>query len=122
MEKTMLKVLAAAALASAGLAAAANAQSDVQSPARPEARVAVSYADLNLASPAGAERMLDRIERAAEKACGGRGTQNRLLEERYVFRDCVRAAVADAVFGLNAPMVTAAYEGRPSVNLASVSE
>jgi UrcA family protein len=70
----------------------------------------VTYSDLNLTNPAGAEAMLRRIKHAASKVCGGTPSPRTLVEMRH-YRMCVRAAVEDAVRRLNAPLVTALLNG-----------
>lgn len=77
-----------------------------------EARsILVQRADLNLQSEAGAEAMLGRLERAAERACGV--TTARVdLETHNRGRACVEETMANAVGSLNAPLVTALYEDR----------
>ena len=55
-------------------------------------RIIIRYADLDLASQVGAERLMDRVEGAARDAC-------RYLDRTYPLdrdRDCVARAVADA--------------------------
>ncbi len=55
-------------------------------------RIVIRYADLDLASAAGAGRLMDRVEGAARDAC-------RYLDRLYPLdkdRDCVTRAVADA--------------------------
>jgi len=85
-----------------GLAVAATA---------PVPAVVVHYADLSLVSPAGARAMLIRIRKAAADACrdspGMEGHDSDTLER---FDDCYRQSIRRAVEGLNAPLVTAAYQ------------
>lgn len=75
----------------------------------PEARV--PYSDLNLASPAGAQAMLNRIKAAASRVCGGT-PDNREIAQKQFYRGCVKVATDRAVAQLNAPMVTALHTGR----------
>jgi UrcA family protein len=94
----MLKVIAAAALAAVGLAAGASAKGDpvfalVRTPVE---HVRVSYADLDLSRPAGAQVMLLRIKSAADEACGV-GMRHISLEESVSVRACVHDAVTRAV-------------------------
>lgn len=70
----------------------------------------VTYSDLNLANPAGADAMLKRIRHAAAKVCGGAPSAGSLLELRQ-YRACVRTAVEEAVRRLDAPLVTALHQG-----------
>ena len=68
----------------------------------------VFYGDLNLSNPAGAEVMLNRINFAATRVCGGL-PDIRELRLRLYFKACVRAATEDAVDEVNAPLVSALY-------------
>jgi len=84
--------------------------------------VSVYYGDLNLDKTFGAETLVVRIEKAAERACGGRpsiGQSYRVVKARY--EACVRKAEADAVTALNLPSVTAAYMGKnaPTTRIAT---
>ncbi len=121
----MMKLMAAALLASVGLAAvAAQAQTAERSQDRRVTRsIPVTVADLDLAHPAGAEAALARIDRAASRACGGRAN-NRFVRDRQLYLACVRAATSRAVADLDAPLVTALHEGRaaPGYDLASAAE
>jgi UrcA family protein len=77
-----------------------------------EARsIPVQRADLNLQSEAGAEVMLARLERAAERVCGV--ANGRIdLATHNLGRACVEETIANAVDSLDAPLVTALYEDR----------
>lgn len=68
----------------------------------------VSYGDLNLSNPMGAEVMLSRIKFAATRVCGGL-PDIRELRERMNFKKCVRVATEDAVGQVDAPLLTALY-------------
>lgn len=74
-------------------------------------RVVVSYADINLATQSGAEIMLRRIFLAAKQVCGDRAGIRDTAERREI-RFCLRVASANAVKEINAPMLTAVFEGR----------
>jgi UrcA family protein len=74
-------------------------------------RLVVSYADINLATQSGAETMLRRIFVAAKQVCGDRSGIRDIVERREI-RFCVRVASANAVKDINAPMLTAAFDGR----------
>lgn len=77
-----------------------------------EARsIRVQRADLNLQSEAGADAMLNRIERAAERACGVTTARVDLATFNNG-RACVEETMASAIGALNAPLVTALYEDR----------
>ena len=75
-------------------------------------QVDVSYGDLNLANPVGAEIMLRRLQSAAIQVCGGRES-SREIRWRTDYRSCVRLAIETAVRKINAPLLTALNEGRP---------
>lgn len=70
--------------------------------------VVVPYGELDLDSAAGATVMLNRLERAAERACGGRAGFAP-LEFKMRFRRCRAMALADAVLRLDHPVVSLAY-------------
>jgi len=75
--------------------------------------VTVKYGDLDIASPAGAQVLLRRIETAANTACGG-APDIRQLNEWASFEACRRSAVARAVVAVDSPMLTAmAHGGSP---------
>ncbi len=108
-------LLAAMALVPSGLASAEQAAVDdgpiitvtaprkVASPVRPRSRehspkalitleISVRYADLHLADPADAARLMDRVESAARDAC-------RYLDRVYPLdpdKECISRAVADS--------------------------
>ena len=75
-------------------------------------QVEVSYGDLNLANPVGAEIMLRRLQSAAIQVCGGRAA-NREIRWRLDYQSCVRLAIETAVRKINAPLLTALNEDRP---------
>jgi len=71
---------------------------------------AVYYGDLNLTLPQDAKIMLERIEQAARKACGGHPTFNSVTGRLdSTFRDCRDEAVARTVKQLGAQLVTRVY-------------
>ncbi|MEJ0038765.1 MAG: UrcA family protein [Gammaproteobacteria bacterium] len=67
----------------------------------------VKFSDLNLQSPAGAEELYRRIERAANKVCWEPADQHILTNIDR--RDCVERAVAKAVSDVNNSHLTALY-------------
>jgi UrcA family protein len=75
----------------------------------------VYYGDLNIDTEQDAKILLQRIERAAKKACGGHptfSTYTGLLD--HTFEECRDKAIQRAVKQLGAPMVTCIYsEARP---------
>jgi UrcA family protein len=65
-----LKLVIAASIAVASFATSVSA---VETPRVRAYSVKVNYSDLDLTSREGAREMLDRLERAAIKVCGGKG-------------------------------------------------
>jgi UrcA family protein len=80
--------------------------------------VAVKYGDLNIASPAGAQALLKRIEAAANSACGG-APDIRQFDQLADFEACRRSAVARAVVAVDSPMLTAMAHGRSPAGFAA---
>ncbi|MGO9949572.1 MAG: UrcA family protein [Steroidobacteraceae bacterium] len=73
-------------------------------------RSAVYYGDLNLSAEQDAKIMLQRIERAAKKACGGHPTFGSYSHRSdHAFEECRREAIQRTVKQLGAPMVTRIY-------------
>jgi UrcA family protein len=68
--------------------------------------VHVSYADLNLRSPEGAQVMYRRIKEAAAIACGNE-PDVRELDRHAAFERCRTQSIQHAADRLGAPMVTA---------------
>jgi UrcA family protein len=113
MDLKMIKSYVAHAL---GLSLAATALLAYAQPASAHlddrsTSVVVRFADLDINHPAGAERLLDRIEQAADTACGGEPSSG-LDGERRVYRQCRTDAITRAVDQLNAPLLTAVAAGR----------
>jgi UrcA family protein len=74
-------------------------------------QVVVKFADLDLATDAGATALLRRIEAAAEQICGNpRGLQP--LDRLVRVQQCNAQAIARAVTDLGAPKVTLVYRAR----------
>jgi UrcA family protein len=101
-------------LSSLAFLATTNAALAASPPSTPPG-LSVHYADLDLKDPADAATMLKRIRKAAATVCttgplldGNDGDTIRRVD------DCVRQAVARAVDGLNAPLVTRVYAGKRS--------
>ena len=88
MRKSIVAVLAA--LAASGLVAPAAAE---------EHSVIVSYADLNVATPAGAHALDRRIAAAVEKVCAK--PELRDLKGMTAWEECKAAALADALAQLS---------------------
>jgi UrcA family protein len=78
-------------------------------------RSAVYYGDLNLTLPHDAKILLQRIEQAAKKACGGHRTfSSYTVRLDATFDECCGEAIARTVKQLGAPIVTRVYsEARP---------
>jgi UrcA family protein len=73
-------------------------------------RSAVYYGDLNLDTEQDAKIMLQRIERAAKKACGGHATFSSFTGSLdHTFEECRGEAIQRTVKQLGAPMVTRIY-------------
>ena len=99
MARMIASVLAAFALA--GMAAPA-ALADKRA-----VSTTVSYADLNLASPAGAKTMLNRLQKASRNVCSD--STHRSPEEMTWAKACMKDAMSSAVSHLDAPMVSALF-------------
>jgi UrcA family protein len=103
-----------AAVILAVLSFGAHADTSSQ-PVKITGRSAVYYGDLNLNVEQDAKIMLERIEQAARKACGGHRTFNSYtgrLDDS--FDECRSEAIARTVKQLGAPAVTRIYsEARP---------
>ena len=70
----------------------------------------VSYGDLNLETEQGAKILLQRIEGAAKKACGGHPTFSSYTGSLdRTFEECWTEAIARTVKQLGAPVVTRVY-------------
>lgn len=103
---------AAAALVFAGFAATPAFAHEAETVAGP--RVTVAYHDLNLSTVAGADAMIQRLETAARRVCRTAGSGLRGLEQREERQACRAAALETAVASLEAPVVTARFEGSHS--------
>src|SRR5262245_1223633 len=83
-------------------------------------RATITYSDLNLSSPAGAETMLWRIRRAAELVCGDPLGPTRFpITNARRHRQCMVKTMDVAVKSLDAPLVTARHTGVSPTQLAS---
>jgi UrcA family protein len=99
-------VIAGALAASIGIAQAAAAQE------RSVVSERVFYGDLNLSTSAGARAILGRLRTTVGRLCAP--TASPLLRQRYRPADvarCQASAMRRAVADLEAPLVTAEYEG-----------
>ena len=71
-------------------------------------QMTVSYADLDLSRPAGAQALLARLHHAADAVCGGLpDLRNLTAQERY--RDCFNEAMNNAVAAVHSPLVAELY-------------
>jgi UrcA family protein len=68
----------------------------------------VSYADLNLSTPAGAAALYGRIEGAARHVCG----PDNILGRHFEWKGCCKSAIAAAVAKVNSPTLTAILESK----------
>ena len=72
--------------------------------------VVVRYADLNISTAAGAEKLYERIRLAAAEVCP---PANRFDVVRYrMYLSCQDAAVAHAVGSISSPQLAAVYAAR----------
>lgn len=101
-------IFAAAALL---LALSFGAHADTSSPGTvSRGRDVVFYGDLNLETEQGAKIMLQRIEQAAKKACGGHATFSTYTGGLdHTFAECRGEAVQRTVKQLDAPVVTRVF-------------
>ena len=108
-----------AALAALGLAAATHAAPSGDWTSDPASMtVKVSFADLDLSSPAGARSVLNRIHAAASTVCGSE-PDIRLLERSAVYHSCMKATIGRAVASLDSPVVTALNAGEPGATMVA---
>jgi len=106
-------VLSLAAAITLSCAATAFAQTSDSVPS-----VSVRYSDLDIASPAGVQMLLKRIDAAANTACGG-VPDIRQLHQWANFEACRRSAVARAVATVDSPMLTATAHRRSPASFAA---
>jgi UrcA family protein len=87
-------------------------------------QVKVSYADLNIASPQGAETLYRRIRSAAGQVCFPGEQRNLALMANR--RACIEKAIIGAVTDVGSPLLTAvheAHEGKTrSAQVASLGQ
>jgi|SRR5580658_4914933 UrcA family protein len=72
-------------------------------------QVKVSYGDLNVNTAKGAARLLQRLDSAAIKVCGGRILSNSIDVQMARGSDCYRTVMQRAVAQINAPVLSARY-------------
>jgi UrcA family protein len=97
-------------LARAGIAALALCTCLVAYSAEPKVKsLAVSYADLDLSKPAGAQTLYKRIKKAARSVCGPVDNYT-FVTPAKTFRQCYEHAIADAVAQVDRPSLTALHQ------------
>lgn len=72
--------------------------------------VKVTFSDLNVATPAGARALYQRMRRGAEAVCAPHDGKD--AEHHGRFRSCVGQALARAVTTVDRPVLTAVAQGR----------
>jgi UrcA family protein len=103
------------ALIAIGLMALSAASASAQ-PALNGEQIKVSTAGLDLNTESGARTLLKRIEHAAAQVCGGEPSNR--MDRIKTFRPCTKEVMNRTVSEINAPTVTALYEGRSSLVMA----
>lgn len=81
--------------------------------------IAVRHGDLNLANPADAARMMQRLDKASLSACGASTFSLREVREATRQDECYQAGLNKAVADLNAPLVTAILREHTAMQVAS---
>ena len=96
-------------LARAGVAAALALSTcliaNFAAAATPTKSVTVSFADLDLSKPAGAQTLYKRIKGAARRVCGPKD-----YFTQKSWRQCYDGAIADAVSQIDRPSLTALHK------------
>jgi UrcA family protein len=77
--------------------------------AEPSAGVKVNYADLDLASPAGATALYGRLKLAARKVCSP-APDPRELHRYGIWDNCYQTAISNAVATVASPRLTALHD------------
>lgn len=93
--------IAAFAVCTSLVAYSASAESGVKSQT-------VSFADLDLSKPAGAQTLYKRIQKAARHVCGPID-KYMYVTPRKAFRECYQEAIAAAVAQVDRPSLTALH-------------
>jgi UrcA family protein len=75
----------------------------------------VGYGDLDLNTQAGAATLYGRIRSAAKQLCGYEGST---FTDKAIWNSCFKRSVGDAVAKVNAPQLTALYEGKSPAVIA----
>ena len=79
----------------------------------------VHYADLNLKTQEGAEKLYQRIRSAADRVCGNMDAHQ--LSESEAIKTCVNQAVSASVRKVNSPRLTSTYDKHFGVTRTAVS-
>lgn len=82
-----------------------------------EVSVRVSYADLDLTKVADVKTLSRRLERALDKVCGNPHGEASMTMVRAI-RACRADSRAVAVAAIDAPLLTALYQGRETTRFA----
>lgn len=102
----MIKIALASLVATTLVAPSAFAQQA----GRDQVSIRVAYGDLDLASAAGGQTLLHRIEGAARQVCGDRWDYSQFLP--HAVSQCRHATVAATVTSLRIDMLTQAWNGK----------
>lgn len=113
MSRTLVSLFAVLAISAASIGpAAAESTSRTVS-------FAVSYADLDLTQIQGGKKLSMRLKRAADAVCGREFDAASTTLRRTIVA-CRTEAMASAVASIDAPLLTALYEGRNGVRFAGL--
>ena len=75
----------------------------------------VSYKELDVSKPAGAEELYRRIKRAANTVCDESFRSMGPLRSAGHEKKCIEKAIDNAVSDVNEPLLTALWQGQPRV-------
>ena len=101
-------------IASAILGMLAASFSAVSAAAPSSASITVRYADLNIASPAGARTLYERIRTASQSACNYFWFKSDEQETR-----CVRNTIANAVTQIDQPALSTIFNAKFKISVPS---
>lgn len=107
MSRTLKTLTIAVAMFAAVPAIGVFAAPAASAQQRVHAQVTVSYGDLDLTKEAGIGALMDRLDKASAKVCGGRPSKG-AYGQISSFKTCRDAAIEDAVRRIGAPGVTIA--------------
>ncbi len=111
----MLRFIAYTSFVVASLVTTASASNAAQTSS--DQQIVVSYKDLDISRPAGAEILIARMKVAASKVCGP-VPDIRQSEMRAAHRHCMADVLDRAVASMDAPIVGAVYRESPPVVIA----